>query len=59
MRRFSRDTILLRNIDPERVRAVAFLKLDLAFAGEEPVHEKLGGIRMRRFINEADPLRVF
>src|SRR5882724_2180713 len=46
--------ILLRNIDPERVRAVALLKLDLAFTGEEPVHEELGGIGMRRFIEEAD-----
>src|SRR5499425_1532427 len=46
--------ILLRNIDPERIRAVALLKLDLAFTGEEPVNEKLGGIGMRRFIYEAD-----
>src|SRR5207249_7644123 len=46
--------ILLRNIDPERVRAVALLKLDLAFTGEEPVHEKLGGVGMRCFIDEAD-----
>src|SRR5215831_2979743 len=51
--------ILLRNIDSERIRAVALLKLDLAFTGKEPVHEKFGGIRMRRFINEADPLRLF
>src|SRR5438874_10111914 len=46
--------ILLRNIDPERVRAVALLKLDLAFTGEEPVHKKLGGVGVRRFIYEAD-----
>jgi hypothetical protein len=49
-----RRHILLRNIDPERVRAVALLKLDLAFPGEEPVHEQLGGIGMRRFIDETD-----
>src|SRR5438093_5380218 len=46
--------VVLRNIDPERVRAVTLLKLDLAFTGEEPVHEKLGGIGMRCFIYEAD-----
>src|SRR5215813_3233770 len=45
---------VLRNIDSERIRAVALLKLDLAFTGEEPVHEKLGGIGMRCFINETD-----
>src|SRR5215475_3465654 len=45
---------VLRNIDAERVGAVALLKLDLAFTGEEPVHEKLGSIGMRCFIKEAD-----
>src|SRR5262245_19097592 len=43
---------VLRNIDAERVVAVALLKLDLAFTGEDPVHEKLGTIGLRCFIKE-------
>ena len=49
-----RQDVLFGDVDSEGVRAVAPLKLDLAFAREEPVHEQLGGVRMRRVIDQAD-----
>src|SRR5215813_13500582 len=45
--------VLLRNVDPEGVRAIPRLIGDLPFSGEEPVDKNLRGVGMRRVLKQA------